>query len=100
LEPDLYQGALNVGAARLRKREWFHAAQSFARAAELAGNPPDRELARGLLHLAAAGYKAMKGDARGAERQRRHAARRLTPFEPEARQLELVTLVALVEGGS
>jgi hypothetical protein len=100
LEPDLYQGALNVGAARLRKREWFHAARAFARAAELAGNPRDRELARGLLHLAAAGYKDKAGDARGAERQRRHAARRLAPFQLEARRLDHEPLVALVEDGS
>jgi hypothetical protein len=82
LEPDLFQGALYTGESHLRKREWFHAARSFARAAELAHDPDDRELARALLHVAAAGYKGMAGDERGAERQRRHAHRRLEPFLP------------------
>jgi hypothetical protein len=97
---DLFQGALFVGESHLRKGEWFHAVRSFARAAELAVNPQDRELARGLLHLAAAGYKGMTGDVRGAKRQRRHAVRRLAPFQPEARRLELTGLVALVDVGS
>ncbi len=95
--PDLFQGALFVGESHLRKREWFHAARSFERAAELAPSPQDRELARALLHLAAAGYKGMTGDGRGAERQRRHARRRLEPFLPEARRLDLAELLQLVE---
>jgi hypothetical protein len=72
--------------------------RAFERAAQLARGPEDRELARGLLHLAAAGYKRMTGDDRGAERQRRHAVRRLTPFLPASRQLDLEALIALVDG--
>jgi len=95
---DLYQGALFTGESHLRKREWYHSARSFARAAELASDRGDRELARGLLHLAAAGYKRLTGDERGAERQRRHALRRLAPFRPVARRLDLETLIALLDG--
>ena len=96
--PDLFQGALFVGESHLRKREWFHAVRSFERAAELTRSTEDRELARALAHLAAAGYKDMTGDGRGAERQRRHARRRLAPFLPEARRLDLEALLALVDG--
>jgi hypothetical protein len=94
---DLFQGALFVGDSHLRKREWFHAVRAFERAAQLACSPQDRELARGLLHLAAAGYKGMAGDERGAERQRRRAARRLAPFLPASRRLDVGSLLALVE---
>ena len=97
--PDLFQGALFAGAAHVRKREWFAAARAFERASRLAGEPEDRELARALLHLAAAGYKDMTGDGGGAERQRRHARRRLAPFLPEARRLDIEALFALVDGG-
>ncbi len=97
--PDLYQGALFAGEAHLRKREWFAASRAFERASRLAVEPEDRELARALVHLAAAGYKKMTGDGRGAERQRSHAQRRLEPFLPEAWRLDLEALVALVDGG-
>ena len=97
--PDLFQGALYAGEANLRKREWFAASRAFERASRLAVEPVDHELARALVHLATAGYKDMTGDRRGAERQRRHAGRRLARFLPEARRLDLVALVALLDGG-
>jgi hypothetical protein len=96
--PDLVQGALFVGEAHLRKAEFFHAYRSFVRAAT-AAEGSDRELARALAHLAAAGYKRARGDERGAARQLAHARRRLAPFLPEARRLDLTALLASVEGG-
>jgi hypothetical protein len=62
------------------------------RAAELASGA-DHELARGLAHLAAAGYKRQIGDERGSDRQLAHARRRLEPFLPEARRLDLAGLL-------
>jgi hypothetical protein len=93
-----FQGALFFGESHLRKREYPKAALHFARAAEAASGE-DRELARGLVHLAAAGYKRTVGDERGYERQLRHARRRLAPFLPAARRLDLAALVASVEEG-
>jgi hypothetical protein len=52
----------------------------------------------GLSHLAACGYKRAAGDERGAERQLAHARRRLAPFLPEARRLDVSGLIALVGG--
>jgi hypothetical protein len=92
---DLFQGALFVGASHLRRREYFHAHRAFLRAAALAEGE-DRELARGLLHLAAAGYKRARADDRGAQRQLAHAHRRLAPFLPEARRLDLEGLIERV----
>jgi hypothetical protein len=96
VETDLFQGALFVGESRVRRREWFHAGRAFARAAALAPSDADRELARGLVHLAAAGFKRLAGDDAGAARQRAHACRRLAPFRPEARQLDLERLIDAV----
>jgi hypothetical protein len=92
-EGALYQGALFVGEAHLRKAEWVHAARAFSRAATLAEAPPDRELARGLVHLAAAGYRRAQGEERRATRQRAYAERRLGPFLPEVRELRLDKLL-------
>jgi hypothetical protein len=91
-----FQGALFFGESHLRKREYLKAALHFARAAEAASGD-DRELARGLVHLAAAGHKRTLGDERGYERQLRHARRRLEPFLPEARRLDLAALLAGAE---
>ena len=57
------------------------------------------ELARGLFHLAAAGYKGLSGDPDGKLRQLAHARRRLAPFLPrhDALDLDLAELLALVE---
>ncbi len=97
--PDLFQGALFVGASRLRKREYVHAARAFARASRLAETAGDRELARGLVHVAAGGYRRLVGDPPGCARQLSHARRRLGPFLPEARRLDLEMLLASVEQG-
>jgi hypothetical protein len=60
----------------------------------------ERELARGLVHLAAAGHKLRLGDDRGYRRQVAHARRRLAGFLPEARRLDLAALLDLVERGA
>lgn len=96
VEIDLFQGALNVGTRYLRKGDFFAAYRNLRRAAGLAEGE-ERELARGLVHLAAAGYKLKRGDRRGCERQLAHARRRLGPFLPEARRLDLAGLLEGVE---
>lgn len=58
------------------------------------------ELARGLFHLAVAGFKGLSGDSAGKGRQLAHARRRLQPFLPrhDVLDLELAELIAAVEG--
>jgi hypothetical protein len=56
----------------------------------------ERELVRGLYHLAAAGYKARDGDRRRAMRQLAHARRRLAPFLPAHSDVEVASLLDLV----
>lgn len=96
-EPDRFQGALFFGASRLRRGEYFAAYRDFLRASRDARGD-DRELARALVHLAAAGDKRRRGDARGSARQLEHARRRLAPFLPAARRLDLAALLDAVEG--
>jgi hypothetical protein len=93
----VYQGALFYGESHLRKREYLRAVVHFRRAAAAASSGEDRQLAQALVHLAAAGQKRLMGDAAGSERQLAHARRRLEPYLPRSRRLDLADLLALVE---
>jgi hypothetical protein len=93
----VFQGALYYGETHLRRRDYGHAYRQFARASEAAPGVEERELARGLTHLAAAGYKRAGGDHRGYERQIEHARARLGPYLPAAWNLDLAALLELVE---
>ncbi len=81
----------------LERREFFAATGALARVFGVAGD--QEELARGLHHLAAAGYKAQTGDAAGARRQLDHARRRLAPFPDAARLVVRVERVVESAGG-
>jgi hypothetical protein len=48
------------------------------------------------VHLAVAGFKRSRGDQRGFERQLVHARRRLAPFLPAARGLDLTAMLERV----
>jgi len=89
----VFQGALYYGKTNLARGDYGHAYRQFTRAAAVAPSPADRELARGLVHLAAAGYKRAGGDDRGAARQLERARRRLEPFLPAAWNLDLAALL-------
>jgi hypothetical protein len=74
-----FRAALWRGESHFDRREFFQAYRAFVDAASAAA-PAELELARGLAHLAAAGYKHEEGDARGAARQLEHARRRIEPY--------------------
>src|SRR5919198_5909171 len=84
------RSALWRAQEHLERAEYFHAVltleEVFAR--------EKNELARGLYHLAAAGYRHERGDADGAANQVAHARRRLEPFLGEAEISALLHLVA------
>lgn len=96
---DRARAAFWLGTGELERGAYWHASRSFLDAAEKAGDPVQEELARGLFHLATAGYKGLAGDAAGKERQLGHARRRLAPFLPrhDELDLELAELIAAVE---
>ena len=90
----------NGGTVSAEYAELCDAARSGQNASgseQLAETPRDRELARGLVHLAAAGFRGLTGDAAGRERQLVHARRRLAPFLPLARRVDLEALLREVE---
>ena len=83
----------------MERGSYWHASRSFLEAAEKADDEGLEELARGLFHLAVAGFKGLSGDAGGKRRQLAHARRRLQPFLPrhDELDLELAELIAAVE---
>jgi hypothetical protein len=84
--------ALWRAEAHLERREFFAA----ARALEQARGLGEDEFVAALRHLAAAGYRAQTGEPERARRQLQHARRRLAPFLPETREIELQPLLAAV----
>ena len=90
---DRFRSGLWRGETFMLQREWVGAYRAFLAAAHAAqGN--ERELARGLAHAAAAGYRGELGDERGRARQLVHARRRLAPFLPRHGGIDLEELLA------
>ena len=84
--------ALWRAEGHFERREFFAAAQALD---EVQGFGED-ELVAALRHLAAAGYRAQTGETMRARRQLEHARRRLAPFLPRSRDLELEPLLESV----
>ena len=77
----------------LERREYVQAARALDDALPHASDPG---VLRGLRHLAAAGNKAREGDGPRARRQLDHARRRLAPYVPVYKEVELDALIELV----
>jgi hypothetical protein len=88
------QSILWRAEGHLLRAEYGQASSTLDEAAGLG----EDELVAGLRHLAAAGWRARNGEPERARRQLAHARRRLAPFLPEARQVEVASLLdAIVE---
>jgi hypothetical protein len=81
---------LRRGVRLLERGDYVQASRAFLLAERWAA-PDERELVRGLVHLAAAGERRRRGEPDRAERQLAHARRRLAPF---AGRLEALGLEA------
>jgi len=57
----------------------------------------ERDFYQGLVHVAVAWYQAGRGRRIGYERQLAKAARRLAPFAPEYRGVDIASLLQQVE---
>jgi predicted metal-dependent hydrolase len=62
-----------------------------------AADPEERDFFQGLVHVAVAWYQAGRGNRVGCERQLEKAARRLRPYGPAHRGLDVAALVEQVE---
>jgi hypothetical protein len=86
------RAALWRAEGHLERREYAAAASALEEAFGLG----DDSFARALYHLAAAGYKGVRGDGLRARRQLAHAQRRLAPFLPGHDEVDAAALLELV----
>jgi predicted metal-dependent hydrolase len=86
---------LETGLELIRRGEYFAAHEQLEdawRAAESA----ERDFYQGLVHVAVAWYQAGRGNRVGCERQLEKAARRLGPYAPEHRGVNVASLLEQV----
>jgi predicted metal-dependent hydrolase len=98
--------AFERGIELIRKGEYFAAHEELEddwRAAE----PAERDFLQGLVHVAVAWYQAGRGKEIGCGRQLEKAVRRLRPYAPEHRGIDVAALLvqlkvaqAIVASGS
>ena len=84
------------GLELIRSGEFF-AAHEILEDAWRAAEEPERDFYQGLVHVAVAWYQAGRGNRVGCERQLEKAARRLGPYAPAHRGLDVAALLASVE---
>jgi predicted metal-dependent hydrolase len=94
------------GLALIRGGKFFAAHEELEDAWRAAA-PPERDFLQGLVHVAVAWYQAGRGNKVGCERQLEKALRRLAPYAPSHRGVDLAALqrqleaaAARVEAGS
>ena len=87
---------LVTGLDLIRRCEFF-AAHEELEDAWRAAEPPERVFFQGLVHVAVAWYQAGRGNRVGCERQLEKAARRLGPYAPEHRGVDISSVLAQVE---
>ena len=88
-----YRSALWRAEGHLERGEWARAAVTLEDVLGLS----DDELVHGLLHLAAAGWRAEDDDRERARKQLEHARRRLAPYLPERGEVDLEALIEVVQ---
>ena len=90
---------LAAGLALMRAWRYFEAHEELELAWR-AAEPPERDFFQGLVHVAVAWYQAGRGRRVGAERQLVKAARRLAPFAPAHRGVDVAGLLEQVEAAA
>jgi predicted metal-dependent hydrolase len=87
------------GLELIREGRYFEAHEELEDAWR-AAEPAERDFLQGLVHVAVAWYQAGRGRRIGCERQLAKAARRLAPYAPTHRGLEVDDLLAQVEAAA
>ena len=62
--------------------------------------PEERDFFQGLVHVAVAWYQAGRGNRKGCERQLEKAERRLAPFAPAHRDVDVDSVLAQVRAAA
>lgn len=81
----------------LIRRGEFFAAHEELEDAWRAAAPEERDFFQGLVHFTVAWYQAGRGNRVGCERQLEKAARRLGPYAPEHRGVDVESILGQVE---
>jgi len=81
------------GLELARAGEWFAAHEAFELAWRAARHD-ERDFFQGLVHAVVFAYQTGRGRSVGAGRQREKAIRRLTPYAPAHRGLDVEVLIA------
>ena len=84
------------GLQLARAGDWFAAHEAFEDAWRAAPGA-ERDFFQGLVHAVVFCYQTARGRAIGAERQRAKALRRLAPYAPAHRGLDVGRLLAALE---
>jgi len=83
----------------MRAERWFDAHEALEE--EWREAPaPERDFLQGLVHVTVAWHHASRGNAPGASRQLAKATRRLGPYAPEHRGVDVVSVLGQVEAAS
>ena len=91
--------SLEEGLALMRAERWFDAHEALEdewREAPAA----ERDFLQGLVHVTVAWYHASRGNAPGASRQLAKAARRLGPYAPAHRGVDVARVLGQVEAAA
>ena len=86
---------LRDGIERIRRGEYFEAHESLEDAWR-AAEPAEKDFFQGLVHVAVAWHHAGRGNRPGCERQLAKAQRRLEPFAPEHRGVDVAAVLQSV----
>jgi predicted metal-dependent hydrolase len=87
---------LVTGLDLIRRGEFF-AAHEELEDAWRAAEPAERDFFQGLVHVAVAWYQAGRGNRVGCERQLEKATRRLGPYAPEHRGVDIGSVLTQVD---
>src|SRR5213593_1733899 len=84
--------AFERGLQLIRSRQYFEAHEELELAWRAAA-PAERDFFQGLVHVTVAWYQAGRGRRIGCERQLAKAARRLAPYAPVHRGVDLASVL-------
>src|SRR2546430_17641487 len=84
------------GLDLIRSGEFFEAHEELELAWRAAA-AEERDFLQGLVHVAVAWYQAGRGNRVGCERQLEKALRRLAPYTPAHRRVDIAALLVQVE---
>jgi predicted metal-dependent hydrolase len=90
---------LEAGLSLMRARAYFEAHEELELAWR-AAEPVERDFFQGLVHVTVAWYQAARGNRPGCERQLAKAQRRLGPYVPAHRGVDLAAVLAQVDGAA